>query len=95
VTPRVDLASRLVAAETVRIRHLADGAVILHLESSHMFSLDTTAARMWTAIVQGGTLGDARDALLEVFEVTPERLEGDLLALADELLSLSLLREVV
>ena len=93
MSARADLDARLAAAEAVRIRHLGDGAVVLHLQTSHLYTLDATGARMWAAIVEEDTLRDARDALLEVFEVAPERLGSDLLAFADELLAMGLLRK--
>ena len=89
---RPDLDARLTAVEAVRVRELGDGAVVLHLETSRIYTLDATAARMWMAIAEGDTLRDARDSLLSIFEVAPERLEKDLLELAERMLTLGLLR---
>ena len=91
MTSPVTIDSRLIAAEAVRVRHLGDEAVVLQLETSQLYSLDAVAARMWAAILESGSLGTARDALLERYEVSSERLEADLLAFAGELMELGLL----
>jgi hypothetical protein len=88
-----DLDARLSAAPAVRVGQLGDGAVLLDLGTSQLYSLDTIGARMWAAIVEGPSLRHARDALSGMFEVEPERLETDLLAFAQELLALGLLRQ--
>ena len=84
------MGSRLVVADSVRVRQLGEEAVVLHLATSQLYSFDAVAARMWAAIVESGTLGAARDALLGSYEVPTERLETDLIAFASELAELGL-----
>jgi len=83
--------SRLTPPGAVRYRQLGDETIVLHLETSQLYSLDAVAARMWMAILESSSLGAARDALLERYEVSRERLEADLLTFAGELLELGLL----
>lgn len=84
------MGSRIVVPDSVRVRQLGEEAVVLHLATSQLYSFDAVAARMWAAIVEGRSLGAARDALLESYEVSAERLETDLLAFAGELAELGL-----
>lgn len=91
MTTPLSLDSRVTPVEAVRLRHLGDEAVALHLGTSQLYTLDETAARMWSAIAEAESLRGARDELLGHFDVEPQRLEDDLLAFAVELVELGLL----
>jgi len=69
---------------------LADEVAILNLESGVYYGLDAMGALIWNLIQQPRTMGAIRDALLDEYDVDPERCEGDLRAFLTELASAGL-----
>lgn len=70
----------------VMARQVVGEMVILDLNSGVYFGLDTIGARMWELLAQGMTLRQICDGLVDVYDVTLERLEADAVALAGQLL---------
>ena len=66
---------------------LGGEAAILNLQAGVYYGLDTVAARIWALIQQPKTVNEIRDALLNEYDVGPDRCERDLLALLQELVS--------
>ena len=64
---------------------LAGEAAILQLESGVYYTLNPVGARVWTLVQQPVRVAALRDALLAEYDVEPERSEGDLLALLEQL----------
>ena len=76
----------VVAAVKERVScDLAGEAAILHLGSGTYYGLDRVGARIWDLVQQPTRVDHLRDTLLEEYEVEPERLERDLLALLRDL----------
>jgi len=69
---------------------LADEVAILNLESGVYYGLDAMGALIWNLIQQPRTMGAIRDALLDEYDVDPERCEGDLRAFLTEMASAGL-----
>jgi hypothetical protein len=72
-------------------RALGDETVILELASGSYFGLDEVGTRMWTLLGEGRSLDETCDVLLGEYAVERDRLEADLLALADQLMRRKLL----
>jgi hypothetical protein len=70
---------------------LSGEAAILNLKSGIYYGLDSVGARIWNLIQEARTVNEIRDALLQEYDVEPERCEEDLLALLGELLSKGLI----
>jgi hypothetical protein len=70
---------------------VGDETVILDLASGTYFGLDPVGARIWTLLGEGKTVGETRDVLLSEYEVERDRLEADLLALANQLIEENLI----
>lgn len=70
---------------------LAAEEVILNLKSGVYYGLNAVGARIWNLIQEPRSVGDIRDALLEAYEVEPERCERDLLALLQALAAAGLI----
>jgi hypothetical protein len=66
-------------------RSVGDETVILNLESGTYYGLDPVGARMWQLLGEGKSLGELCEIMLEEYDVARERLEADLLNLAEEL----------
>jgi len=77
--------SIVVAAKDQVSTDLAGEAVILSLESGVYYSLDAVGARIWSLIEEPRTLNEIRDAILEEYEVEPDRCERDIVALLEQL----------
>ncbi len=83
--------SAITLDRTVRIgddtvfRELAGEAVLLQLDAGMYFGLDAVGTRLWHLIAERGSLRDVFDVAREEFDVEPEILERDLLALVAQL----------
>lgn len=64
---------------------LADEVVILNLRSGVYHGLEAVGSRVWELIQQPAPVTAVRDALLEEYDVEPDRCERELLALFEEL----------
>jgi Coenzyme PQQ synthesis protein D (PqqD) len=64
---------------------LAGEVVILHLRSGMHYGLDAVGARIWSLIQTPMNVNDLRDALLEEYDVDPDRCERDLVALLEDI----------
>jgi hypothetical protein len=64
---------------------LAGEIVMLNLASGTYYGLDEVGARIWNLVQQPTPVGAVRDAILDEYDVEPERCERDLLALLADL----------
>lgn len=64
---------------------VADETVILHLGNGTYYGLDSIGARLWEALQAGERPAAICPALLETYDVAPERLEADLRELLGDL----------
>ena len=87
----VSLESSVAIGEDVVSRDLEGEAVILNLESGIYFGLDKVGTRIWSLLQEDGSLRRAFEAVQQEYDVAPEKLEGDLLRLVEELRAKGLL----
>jgi hypothetical protein len=59
--------------------------VILNFQSGVYYGLDAVGTRIWSLIQDSRRVSEIRDALVEEYDVEPERCECDLLALLQRL----------
>jgi hypothetical protein len=71
---------------------LAGETVILNFKSGVYYGLDEIGTFIWNLIQDPKTLQDVRDALLNEYQVEPERCESDLRALIQELAAAALIK---
>jgi hypothetical protein len=71
---------------------LAGEAVILDIQPGIYYGLNAVGARIWKLIQEPRAVCQVRDALLEEYEVEPDRCERDLLALLRELATKGLIK---
>jgi hypothetical protein len=64
---------------------LAGEAAILDIKSGIYYGLDAVGALIWNLIQEPRTVDEVRDAILQEYDVEPDRCEHDLLALLREL----------
>jgi hypothetical protein len=77
--------SIVVAAEDQVSCDLAGEAAILSIRSGKYHGLNAVGSRIWNLVQKPMSVNDIRDALLEEYDVEPERCERDLVALLQEL----------
>jgi len=78
--------------EEILLCNLEGQAVILNLQTGAYYGLDEVGNRMWELLSQHRKVGEAYRILLEEYEVEPQRLREDLMALIDGLSSYGLLQ---
>lgn len=87
----VTLKTLVTVPERVLFRDLAGEAVLLELESGRYFGLNEIGTRIWNLLQPGSPLDAVFNALLDEYEVAPERLHEDLLGFIERLASQGLL----
>lgn len=73
---------------------LGEDVMILSLQDGVYYGLDPVGARIWELLQERTTAADIRDALLDEFDVDPERCERDVVRLIRELLEARLIEVV-
>jgi len=94
----VSVRSVVAAAEGQVSCDLAGETAVLDVKSGMYYSLNAVGTQIWKLIQKPQTISAVRDALLEEYDVEPERCELDLLVLLQELADKGLvevLREAV
>lgn len=71
------------SAEVVSSR-LGDAGVLVHLKTNRIFEVNATGLRIWELAGGGRRVGEIEEALRREFDVDPERLRSELLALVEE-----------
>jgi len=69
---------------------LAGETVVLNFEDGMYYSLNAVSARIWELVQQPRSIRDLHAALLDEFDVDPERCRADLLEHLEELRALQL-----
>jgi hypothetical protein len=64
---------------------LSGEAAILNLKTSTYFGLNTVGASIWKLIQEPKKVSEIRDAIIEEYDVEPDRCEHDILELLHEL----------
>ena len=87
----ISFSDRVVVPDGVLISHLQEEAVILNLESERYFGLDDVGTRFLTVLTSSESIESAYQELAAEFDVDPEVLRHDLLALVEKLIEQGLL----
>ena len=82
---------RVAVPDGVLISHLQEESVILNLESERYFGLDDVGTRFLTVLTTSESLEAAYETLSSEYEVDPQVLRQDLLALVEKLVDQGLL----
>ena len=87
----VAFSERVTIAPDVLFRLVGEEAVLLNLKTELYLGLDPVGTRMWTVLSKAPSIQAAYDALLQEYEVGPDRLRQDLDELLGELLEQGLI----
>ena len=77
----INLDTQISIPEEVYTQEIEDETILLDIQSGKYFGLDPVGTRMWQLLRQHGVLRPAYETLLNEYDVTPERLETDLIDL--------------
>ena len=69
---------KLIFSDTVFAQQVDGEIVLLDMNTENYFGLDSVASDIWKLFQDGKTVGETRDALLEMYDVDPERLDNDM-----------------
>lgn len=61
-------------------QRVEDDLVLVHLDTNQIYNLNDSAARLWELLEAGLDLDEAKQQLIQEFEVSMERLERDIAA---------------
>ena len=83
--PHITLAHQAQPNDDVLFQEVGGEAVLLNLGSESYFGLNEVGTRIWALLAENDSLQHAFDTLCTEYEVAPEQLQSDLLALVDEM----------
>jgi len=72
-------------SDEVLFQEVGGEAVLLNLSTESYFGLDSVGTRFWSLLSEDPRLHVAYERMREEYDVAPDQLEGDLLALASRL----------
>jgi hypothetical protein len=87
----ISFSDRVTVPDDVLISHLQDEAVILNLDSERYFGLDDVGTRFLSVLTTSETIETAYERLRGEYDVDPQILRTDLLALVENLVDQGLL----
>ncbi|MBN2117192.1 MAG: PqqD family protein [Anaerolineales bacterium] len=88
----INLDTQISIPETVYTQEVGEETILLDTQGGRYFSLDPVGTRMWQLLREHGVLRTVYETILKEYEVTPEQLETDLLALAAKMIEKGLAR---
>jgi hypothetical protein len=74
-------------SQDVVFRHLEDEAVLVHLGTNRIYSLNPTGARFWELLADGRDRSEIKEQLLGAFDVSEGQLEEEIEALLSSLIA--------
>jgi len=87
----ISFTDRVAVPDGVLISRLQEESVILNLQSERYFGLDDVGTRFLTVLTSSESIEDAYQELAAEFDVDPEVLRQDLIALVEKLIDQGLL----
>lgn len=75
----------------ILMQDVADETALLNLQTEKYFSQNAIATEMLSVLTESDSIAAAYTVLLERYEVTPERLQQDLLGFVEQLLKAELI----
>jgi hypothetical protein len=91
---RVTDDSRIAPQASVQVRALADGAVLVDMNSGDCFELNAVAFEAWKAIGQVRSISEICATLVGIYRVEPAVIEADVRSLIESLVEARLVRIV-
>jgi hypothetical protein len=77
--------------DSVLYQELEEEAVLLNMANQQYYGLNDVGAQMWRSLSEAGSIADAEELLLKMYEIERPILRSDLEALVRDLLKAGLL----
>ncbi|HJT26051.1 MAG TPA: PqqD family protein [Pyrinomonadaceae bacterium] len=87
----ISFSDRVTVPDDVLISQLQEESVILNLDSERYYGLDDVGTRFLSALTSSDSIATAYDRLRSEYDVDPQVLRSDLLALVENLVDQGLL----
>ena len=87
----ISFSDRVTVPDDVLISRLQEESVILNLDSERYFGLDDVGTRFLSVLTTSDSIETAYDRLRNEYDVDPQALRNDLLALVENLIDQGLL----
>jgi len=87
----ISFSDRVTVPDDVLISHLQEESVILNLDSERYYGLDDVGTRFLSVLTTSDSIETAYDRLRDEYDVDPQVLRADLLALIEKLIDQGLL----
>ena len=87
----ISFSDRVTVPDDVLISHLQDESVFLNLDSERYYGLDNVGTRFLSVLTTSDTIESAYEQLRDEYDVDPQVLRKDLLALIENLIDQGLL----
>ena len=68
-------------------RRIDDEMILVNLQTDRIFTLNDTAAQFWELLAEGMSVEQARDQLLDTYDVDANKLDAEITVIVDQLLS--------
>ena len=81
----ITLANHVQPNDDVLFQEVGGEAVLLNLGNESYFGLNEVGTRVWELLREDSHLQRAFDLLCDEYDVTPDQLQSDMLALVDEM----------
>lgn len=91
----MDMTRSFLVQPDVVSRRIDDELILINLESDRIFALNSTGTRFWELLASGGSVGAARDALLEEYDVAVAPLEAEMDGILQQLIAEGFLIDAV
>ena len=88
----VSLDERAFATTRLLCKDLGDEVVLLDLKTETYFGLNAIGSRFWHVVTTAPAIRDAIAVMIEEYDVAPDELERDMMALIEDLVGRGLLR---
>lgn len=88
----ISFSDRVNVADDVLISRLQDESVLLNLESERYFGLDHVGTRFLSVLTTSDSIEAAYNTLVQEYDVDPDVLRQDLLALVENLVAQGLIQ---
>lgn len=83
--PEITLACRVHPSPDALIQPTGSEAIVLDIASERYFGLNAVGTRLWALLASDPHLEQAHRRLLDEYDVAPEQLEDDLIAVVGQL----------
>ena len=87
----ISFSDRVTVPDDVLISHLQEESVILNLDSERYYGLDDVGTRFLSILTNADSIQSAYEQLRDEYDVDPQVLRADLLALVENLIDQGLL----